>query len=141
MTAGAAAYASAEAANATPLQQLEQAEIGFNTNLVNGELGFNHALLTHEVGWEQPVFGTDSALNGALNRSFNVGNLLIGTGEQTFNSLEGAQVPDSFTASLLTGSGAQVFNGGQIGGVEGVLGQSLATQADLLGLVAGALDI
>jgi hypothetical protein len=120
------------------LQQLEAAQINFNTNLVNGELGFNHSLLTNEVGLEQRVFGTDSALNGALNRSDNVGNLLLGTGEQTVNTLVGAPVPQpAFTQSLLTGSAAQVFNGGQIGGLVGAFDQSLMVGADSAGLITG----
>lgn len=82
------------------LAQIEQAQIDFNTNLVNGELGFNQALVANEVGLEQRIFGTDSALNGVINRGFNVGNLLLGTVEQTANSLIGAPVPENFTSSL-----------------------------------------
>ncbi len=134
---GSAAQAVSLASPASVLQQLQQTEIGFNTNLVNGQLGLNHSLLTNEVGLEQQVFGTDSALNGVLNRGFNEFNLLLGTGEQTADSLLGAQVPAGFTASLLTGSGAQVFNGGQIGGLLGVFDQSLAGSADFAGLLLG----
>lgn len=120
------------------LQQIEAAQIGFNTNLVGGEFGFNNALLTNELGLEQAVFGTNSALNGVVNRSFNVGNLLLGTGEQAFNTLSGAQVAQpAFFQSLLTGSGQQVFNSGAIGGLVGAFDQSLAAGADLAGLVLG----
>ncbi|VBA41517.1 PE-PGRS family protein PE_PGRS18 [Mycobacterium attenuatum] len=161
MNAGANLYASAEAANVSPLQaaqgalgapgqalaasspgsplqQLEAAQISVNSALVNNELGFNHWLLTNEVGLEQRFFGTDSALNGVINRGFNVGNLLVGTGEQALNTVVGAQVPANFISSLLTGSGAQVFNGGQIGGLAGAFDQSLVVNADLAGLVVGA---
>ncbi len=158
ITAGANAYASAEAnvvqtlSNVAPtaaqataantpgslLQQLETAQINFNTNLVNGELAFNKGLVTNEVALEQAIFGTNSALNGAINRSFNVVNLLWGTGQQTVNLFTGAQVPTTFTSSLLTGSGAQVFNGGQIGGPLGAFDQSLVVGADLAGLVLGS---
>lgn len=160
LNAGANLYASAEAANASamqaaqnllsapgqalaasspgsPMQQLETAHINFNTNLVNNELGFNRWLVTNEVGLEQRFFGTDSALNGVINRSFNVGNLLVGTGEQALNTVVGAPVPANFTSSLLAGSGAQVFNGGQIGGLAGAFDQSLMVAADLAGLVTG----
>ncbi len=141
LTGSAASYGGAEAANVSSvggvLQQLEQGQIAFNTNLVNGELGFNHSLLTNEVGLEQRIFGTDSALNGVINRGYNVANLLLGTGEQSFNTVVGAQVPATFWSSLLTGSGAQVFNGGQIGGLVGAFDQSLAGTADLAGLFVG----
>ncbi len=152
LTGGAASYAGAEAANASPLrslltaatnpvnaalQQLEQTQLNFTTGLVNSELALNNSLLTHEVGLEQRIFGTDSALNGALNRGFNAGNLLLGTGEQTLNSLLGAQVPATFWSSLLTGSAAQVFNSGQIGGLVGAFDQGLAGSADIAGLFLG----
>ena len=87
LNAGAASYAGAEAANASPLQallsqgpfgQLEQAELSFGSNMVSRQMSFDHSLLTTEVGLEQQLFGTDSALNGALNRSFNAVNLLVG---------------------------------------------------------------
>lgn len=120
------------------MEQLEAAQIGFNTAMVNNQLSFNHALVANEVAWEQRVFGTDSALNGALNRGFNVANLLIGTGEQAANTLVGAQVPANFTSSLLLGSSAQVFNSGEIGGLVGAFDQSLVMGADLVGLITGA---
>ena len=154
LTAGANAYAGAEAsvvqtmqsgvaspvqavsaATASPLQQLEQAQIGFNANLVNAELTFNHQLLTGEVALEQSIFGTDSALNGVINRSFNVGNPLWGTAQQTVNTLVGAPVPTNFTSGLLQGSADQVFNSGQIGGPLGAFDQSLVVGADFAGLV------
>ncbi|BBX72471.1 PE family protein [Mycobacterium shinjukuense] len=120
------------------LQQLETAQINYNSGLVSNELSFNHALLANEVAWEKAIFGTDSALNGVVNRSFNVVNLLVGTGELALNGLSGAQVPQpAFTQSLLTGSSAQVFNGGQIGGLVGVFDQSLLVGADLVGLITG----
>jgi hypothetical protein len=158
LNAGASAYANAEAnvvrtlvsavpapsqaASANPVgslfQQLETAQINFNTNLVNNELAFNHALVTNEVALEKSIFGTDSALNGALNRSFNVANLLVGTGEQALNTVVGAPVPTNFTFSLLLGSAAQVFNDGAIGGPLGAFDQSLVVAADVAGLVVGS---
>jgi PE family len=134
MSGTASSYAGAEAANLTPLQQLEQSMIGFNGNLVDGELGFNKSLVTNELAMEQSIFHTDSALNGVLNRTFNAGNLLVGTGEQMLNGLLGAQVPVNFTASLLTGTGQQVFNGGQISGLVGAFDQNLVATGDLIGL-------
>ena len=157
LTAGANAYAGAEAsvvqsmqgavaapaqavsaAASSPLQQLEQAQITFNTNLVNAELTFNHQLVSGEVALEQSLFGTDSALNGVINRGFNVGNLLWGTAQQTVNTLVGAPVPQNFTSGLLQGSAAQVFNGGKIGGPLGAFDQSLVVGADFAGLVLGS---
>ncbi|BDB44457.1 MULTISPECIES: PE family protein [Mycobacterium] len=144
LRSGAGAYASAEAASVaalaaagTPAQQLQAAILGFHANLLTNEQLFNSMLLTNEVAWEKQVFGTDSALNGALNRAFNAGNLLVGTGEQALNVLVGAPTPANFTAGLLTGSGAQVFNGGQIGGLLGAFDQALMVPTDLFGLATG----
>jgi hypothetical protein len=94
-------------------------------------------LLTHEVGLEKAIFGTDSALNGTVNRAFNAGNLLWGTGQQALNGFSGALPGTGFNSSLLLGSGAQTFNGGQIGGPLGSFDQSLAFGADLAGLFLG----
>ncbi|POX89307.1 hypothetical protein C3477_25555 [Mycobacterium kansasii] len=133
--------ASAQALSTSPvadfMAQLETAQLGSNTSLVANETSFNHALLTNEVAWEKGVFGTDSALNGVINRSFNVANLLVGTGEQAFDAVVGAQVPANFISGLLTGSGAQTFNGGQIGGLVGAFDQSMMVGADVVGLLTG----
>lgn len=157
LTAGAAKYATTEAnamqllaseagapAQAVPTSvgalflELEQTQIAFNTNLVNSELTFNRSLVLNEIAWEKAIFGTDSALNGVLNRSFNAGNLLFGTGQQLVNTVVGAQVPANFWSSLLLGTSAQVFNGGQIGGVLGAFDQSLAAGVNVAGLVVGS---
>jgi hypothetical protein len=159
LNAGANAYAGAEAnvvqsmqsavaapaqavsaAASSPLQQLEAAQLNFNSNLVNSELAFNKALVTNEVGLEKLIFGGNaSALNGALNRTFNAGNLLVGTGEQTLNTVVGATtVPANFNSTLLLGSAAQVFNSGAIGGPLGTFDQSLVVGADLAGLALGS---
>lgn len=119
------------------LQQVETAQINFSTNLVNSEMAFNHHLVANEVAWEQQFFHTDSALNGALNRGFNVGNLLVCTGEQAVNLFFGPQVPSNFTQELLLGSAAQPFNNGQIGGLLGAFDQSMAAGLDLAGLITG----
>src|SRR5262249_15541 len=111
-------------------------ELNFGSHLVNGQMSLDHSLLTNEVGLEQQLFGTDSALNGALNRGFNAFNLTLGTIQQTADSLLGVTVPSDFYANMLTGRGAQVFNGGQIGGLIGVLDQSAMVPTDLVGLVA-----
>jgi hypothetical protein len=135
---GGSTPAAAQAAANAPgslLKQLETAQINFNQNLVAGELKFNQSLLTNEIGLEKAIFGTDSALNGVVNRSFNVGNLLWGTGQQTLKLFSGAQVPTTFTSGLLTGSAAQVFNSGAIGGPLGAFDQSLVVGADAAGLV------
>nr|WP_082995604.1 PPE family protein [Mycobacterium alsense] len=139
--AQAALSAVGSAATTNPIntffQQLDTAQTNFNANLINSELTFNHALTNAEVTWEQSTFGTDSALNGFVNRSFNVGNLLWGSGQQFINGFTGAQPGTGFNSSLLLGSGQQVFNGGQIGGPLGAFDQALAAGADLAGLFLG----
>jgi hypothetical protein len=114
------------------LQGIGTTELGLFTNLVGAETAFNTNLLTNELSLETSLFGTPVALNGAINRFFNAGNVALATGEQTVNSLlGGTQGP----ALFLTGSGSQVFNGGNIGGIEGVSDQLLAGGADLVGLL------
>ena len=121
---------------ATPtagLQAIGSGELNFLDNLITGETGFNTNLLNSELTWEASVFGP-FAFNGGLNRLFDVGNLVVATGEQTVNSfLGGVQAP----AIFLAGSGQAVFNGGNIGGLEGILDQALAAGADLSGSFTG----
>src|SRR6202012_3201050 len=115
-------------------QQLGGLQLNLANNLIGAEAGFNQNLLAGELNLETTVFGTNSALNGVVNRVFNVGNLVLSTGEQTVNSLlAGVQAP----GLLLTGTGQQVFNAGNIGGLEGIINQSLAAGADLAGFFAG----
>jgi hypothetical protein len=124
------------AAPTAGLQGLASGQINFLGNLITAETGFNTNLLNNEIAWETSVFGTNSALNGGLNRLFNVGNLVLATGEQTVNSfVGGVQVPPIST--VLTGTGEEVFNGGNIGGLEGIFDQSLAAGADFAGLFVG----
>lgn len=126
------------AAPLTPFQQLEQWELGVESNLESNEVGFDHALLTNELAFEKSDFGTDSALNGALNRLFNINNLLVGTGEQALNLVVGAPTPPDLTGGLLLGTGQQAYNSGEIGGVGGILGQTLMLGLDAAGLFTGA---
>jgi hypothetical protein len=102
------------AAAGTPVQQLGQAKIGLNANVVNSRPAFNGALLTNQIGLQQRGFG------GVINRGLNFGNLLSGTGQQTADSHLGAQVPAG-------------FNSGQTGGALGAFEQQLAIDADLAG--------
>lgn len=119
------------------LQQIETDQINFNTNLVASQLNFNQNLVANEIAWEQGFFHTDSALSGALNRRFDIGNLLLGSGERAVNLFTGPQVPTHFTEGLLLGTAAQPFNGGQIGGLLGAFDQSVAGGLDLAGLITG----
>jgi hypothetical protein len=124
------------AAPTAGLQGLASGQVNFLANLIPAEVGFNTNLVANELAWETSTFGTPVALNGGLNRLFNVGNLILGTGEQTVNSfLSGVQTPAIST--LLTGTAGQVFNGGNIGGIEGIFDQSLAAGADFAGLILG----
>ncbi|MCV7092868.1 hypothetical protein [Mycobacterium interjectum] len=124
------------AAPTAGLQGLASGQLNFLSNLIPAEVGFNTNLVNSELAWETSTFGTNAALNGGLNRLFNVGNLILGTGEQTVNSfVGGVQVPAIGT--LLTGTVAQVFNGGNIGGLEGIFDQTLAAGGDFAGLLVG----
>ena len=92
-------------------------------------------LVGGQVGLEQLIFGTDSALNGVINRSFNVFNMFLDAGQQGFLGLLGADFdPTVMTSSLLVGLGSGgAFTDGAIGGLEGVLGNGYMVLADLLG--------
>lgn len=88
---------------------------------------------------EKAFFGSDNAFNGSVDRVFNVGNMVFGTGEQAVNTFYGAPViQPGFNQSLLTGTAAQVFNSGAIGGLVNAFDQSLAAGADVAGLFLGA---
>lgn len=63
------------------------AETNFNTNLLASELPFNNFLVDNELAPGQAIFGTDSALNGTVNRPFNVGSMFVDTVENTFNGI------------------------------------------------------
>ena len=96
-------------------------ELNFNAALLNAELGFNGALVAQEAGLELALFGNLG--NGVANTFYNFWNLVLGTGEATFDSLLGLQSP----AGLLTGSlavGTSPIIGAALGG--GVLGGLLA---------------
>jgi hypothetical protein len=120
----------------TLLAQVDTAQQNYNTGLINGEVNFNTSLVGSEVALEQRIFGTDSALNGVVNRGYNVGNLLlVNTPEELLNSLSGALPPSNFNSSILTGGGTGTFNGGQIGGPVGAFDQSLSLGLNVLGLI------
>ncbi|HTQ20827.1 PE family protein, partial [Mycobacterium sp.] len=146
MSGSALQYATAEAANASPLQglgaaivkqdplwRLEKAELGVEGGLVSRETALNQALVSGEAGLEGAL-GANTALGGAVNRGFNVFNLGLGTGEQGFNNVVGAQMPAGFTSQLLLGNSGLPFNSGKIGGLEGIVDQGLRAGTDAAGL-------
>ncbi|ORB47611.1 hypothetical protein B4U45_07405 [Mycobacterium persicum] len=117
--------------------QLEHGLVGFNANLIGAELALNHRLVAAEMGLERAVFGTNGALNGVLDRAFNMGNLALGTGEQLVNTVLGAPAPADFYADLTIGGDGQVFSDGQVGGLLGAVQQKLMLDTQLVGLVLG----
>jgi hypothetical protein len=119
------------AAPVAGLQGIGNAELGLFNNLVGAETTFNTSLLANEVALGASVSGP-GPFNGALNRAFNIGNLVVATGEQTVNSFLGGT---QGTALFLTGGPSVVFDGGNIGGIEGAFNQSLALGADLAGML------
>jgi PE family len=136
-----ASLVSAASVPVNTLEQFGQAQVGFNATLVNGEFGFNTSLVANEMGIEQAVFGTNNALNGAVNNLFNFSNMVLGTGEQSVNSLLGAHIPAdaNLTTSLLVGSPSQVVGAGKVGGLLGALDQQLMFDLNMGGLVTGGL--
>lgn len=142
---GAAAHAVLAAAGSAGspagFQQLLSDLQAFNTALIAAEKSFNGDLLASEVAMEKAAFGTDSALNGVVNRGFNGFNMLFDTQQQGLNGFLGitGYNPQELTGSLLTGSGDQTFNDGSVGGLQGMFDQNLAMLADLGGLKAADL--
>ena len=113
--------------------------ITFNNALVADELAFNTQLLNEELAAEAAAFGgNEDALNGSVDRMFNIDNLFLSTEENSFNSLIGAEFsPAEITQSLLTGTTTDVFDTGDLGGLQGSFDQDLALSADLAGLTSG----
>lgn len=119
------------------MQGIQGGLINFNTGLVDFLKDFNHTLVTSQWGLEEMIFGTDSALNGVINRSFNVLNMFLDAGQQGFLGLLGADFSaKAVTSSLLATPDYipdPIFALGDIGGLEGVLGNSYLVLADLVG--------
>jgi hypothetical protein len=113
--------------------------ITFNNALVADELAFNTQLLNEELAAEAAAFGgNEDALNGSVDRMFNIDNLFLSTEENSFNSLIGAEFsPAEITQSLLTGTTTDVFDTGDLGGLQGIFDQDLALSAGLAGLTSG----
>ncbi len=113
--------------------------ITFNNALVADELAFNTQLLNEELAAEAAAFGgNEDALNGSVERMFNIDNLFLSTEENSFNSLIGVEFsPAEITQSLLTGTTTDVFDTGDLGGLQGIFDQDLALSADLAGLTSG----
>ena len=84
---------------------------------------------------EKQIFGTDSALNGAIDHAFNMVNFAVGTGQQGVNALLGVPVPADFNASLLVSGPGDVFGGVQTGGLLGAVEQKFLLDASVLSLV------
>ncbi|ODR08886.1 hypothetical protein BHQ15_08485 [Mycolicibacillus koreensis] len=119
------------------MQGIQDGLINFNTGLVDFLKDFNHTLVTSQWGLEEMIFGTDSALNGVINRSFNVLNMFLDAGQQGFLGVLGADFPSqAMTSSLLATPDYipdPIFATGEIGGLEAVLGNSYLVLADLIG--------
>jgi hypothetical protein len=113
--------------------------ITFDNALVADELAFNTQLLDEELAAEAAAFGgNEEALNGSVDRMFNIDNLFLSTAENSFNSVIGAEFsPAEITQSLLTGTTTDVFDTGDLGGLQGIFDQNLALSADLAGLTSG----
>lgn len=131
--------AAAAASSGGLLYNLSVAETGFNEFLLSTQTSFNTGLVAHELALEELIFGTDSALNGTINRLFNVGNMFVDTFENTFNGFLFGANPD-ITSVLTVGMNAlgeltpNLFNSGMLGGIEGVFNNTLAAFFDFLGL-------
>ncbi len=157
---------------ADPLLNLQAGELSANAALVGEEITANNGLVAGEESLLQSLASafpdqtgttTDAAaavISGgfadpilAFERLLDANNLVLGTNENLFNSLIGADNfnPETINASLLlggafnttgvnaaepalTGGGVATeapFLSGQIGGVEGVVGNDLAAISNL----------
>ncbi|HTM84850.1 MAG TPA: hypothetical protein VL179_08100, partial [Mycobacterium sp.] len=117
-------------------EDLQGLMIDLNTGLIDGLTGFNEGLLGGQIAVEQLLFGSDSALNGVINRLFNTFNMGLDVGQNALNGLLGVNVAgaDSLTESLLVGlNPAGIFRAGDIGGLEGMFGNGLQAFANITG--------
>jgi hypothetical protein len=114
-----------ELVSAGLLTQIQGDELSINAALISEEVTANQSVLADELGFESaiaPAFGSladssgpASILNGLLNDAFDFNRLFIGTGENVFDSLVGA---DNFDPAALTGG---------FGGLRGIMDLSLFT--------------
>ena len=123
------------------LAQLQAMELNFNAALLNAELGFNAALVAQEAAIELALFGNLG--NGVFNSFYNFWNLVLGTGEATFDSLLGLQIPAGLlTGSLLVGTspiiGAGLLGGGVLGGLLAAVPTKFLWDLNVIEAVAGA---
>ncbi|MCV7096579.1 PE family protein [Mycobacterium kubicae] len=153
MSAGAQAYASAEALNVqaalasgpvgAALDVFGQAGANFATNVVNAELAFNGALVGGQNALVQAAGGINSAVGSVLTGGFNAANLVVGTGEQVINTVIGAQVPTSFASSLVVGGpGAGLQLSAALNGLAGNFNAALSGLGSQLSTVlSGSLAL
>lgn len=122
--------------SAAELTALQAEELAACQLLNNGVAAFNANLVVGEQAAEMAALGSNTALNGLVDRLINSGNLVLGTGENFITSLMGVEGvdPQSVIASLLIPSDTNVFDSGAIGGFEGIVDQNLAALADAAGL-------
>src|SRR5262249_39892610 len=130
------------APNATAfLTQLQAMEAGFDTSLITNELNFNAGLVAQETALETALFGGTGAVGGSIDSFFNFWNTVLGTGEVTFDSLLGAQLPTpgAIVASLAVGSPANLIAGGTLGGFLGAVDTKFLWDLDVISGVATSL--
>jgi hypothetical protein len=123
------------------LTQLQAMEVGFNTALITNELGLNTALVAQETALETALFGGTGAVGGMIDSFFNFWNTVLGTGEVTFDSILGAQLPTggAILASLAVGAPANLIAGGALGGFLGALDTKFLWDLNLVSGIATAL--
>jgi hypothetical protein len=123
---------------AAELSALQAQELAACELLNNGLGAFNSNLVASEQAAETAALGSNTALNGLVDRLLNSDNLLLATGENFVTSLMGVEGadPEGVTASLLIPSDTGVFDGGAIGGFEGIFDQYLAAFSDASGLTS-----
>jgi hypothetical protein len=127
--------------------QLQAMELGFNTALVDGEFGFNNSLVAQETALETAIFGGTGAWNGVLDNVFNFWNSVLGTGEVTFDTLLGAQIPSyvapiswyDLATSLYVGPMSNVIGGGWINGLTGAFDQKFLFDLNVAGAATGGV--
>lgn len=132
---------------------LQSALQGFNGFVLGGLVDLNSGLVSGQVGLEEFIFGSDSALNGVVNRLFNVFNMGLGGGQNFLNGLIGIRPesvtdadPANLTWNLLAGrnypfldADPNVFNSGEIGGLEGMFVQGLQAFGNVTGIPGDAV--
>jgi hypothetical protein len=125
-----------------PLQTLQADELLFNNFLTGAEVTANTALVSGELTTEETVAplvslladsaGSTDILHGTIDDLFNAANIITSSQNIAYDVIFGANTdPTSIVSSLFTTANPDgLFDSGAIGGIEGILSNSVLALYD-----------